>query len=138
MPEAVEDGASLGALLRRHIENIAPDRGPTRWLAENALDGDGKPVMNASTAVDILKSGRREGWLAPHRMKAIARSVSWPDARIYIPNAIDLGLDPPPDTSVFGASLPRECDRLPAFAQAALREQAIAYCRLAGLLGNTD
>jgi hypothetical protein len=111
MPEPVEID-TLGAQLRAAIEQIAPGRGPTVWLPEHAVDENGQPVMNVNTAAELLRTTPRRGWLTPHRMKAIARAVRWPDSAIYIANAVELGLDPPPG-GLFAASLPGWVDQLP-------------------------
>lgn len=138
MPEPDEALDCLGARLRDAVERIAPGRGPTVWLSENAVDADGQQVMNVNTAADFLRPVPRRGWIAAHRMAAIADAVHWPDSAVYIGNATDLGLDPPPGVSDFAAGLPKEANQLPRYVKEAIREQTIAACRLAGLLGPTD
>lgn len=130
--EAPEESGTLGARLRRAVESMT-DRGPTHWLAENAVDDGGEPFMSVSTCTHILRDVPRTGWMQPKSVRAIARAVRWPHSEIYISNAVEIGLDPPPDHSQFAASLPPNIDRLSDAGKDSLRTLAWVLCRAEGV-----
>jgi hypothetical protein len=127
-----DDPTSLGAQLRRAIEELT-DRGPTQWLAENAIDEDGNPVLKPSTATHILRESKRTGWMTPSNVRAVARAIRWPHSRIYVPNAVEIGLDPPPGRSDFSESLPPGIDQLSDAGKDSLRTMAWVLCRAEGV-----
>lgn len=131
-PDVHEEPGTLGARLKRTIEGMT-DRGPTIWLAENALNDEGEPFLSVSTTTHILRTERRTGWMQPANMRAIAAAVRWPHSEIYIRNAIELGLDAPPGRSAFADSLPPNIDRLSPAGQDALRTMAWVLCRAEGV-----
>jgi hypothetical protein len=123
------DGLQLARLLRSAVEAQSNRGAP--WLAENAVDEDGKPVMT-SQAAHLLLTQPRKSWVTGQNMKALARLFGWQDAAIYIPNALAIGLNPP-SNGAFAGMLPGWVDQLPVSVQMHLREEITLFGRAHGL-----
>lgn len=123
------DGLQLARILREAVESKTTRGAP--WLAENAVDDDGKPVMT-SQAAHLLLTQPRKSWVAAPNMAAIARLFGWQDAAIYVPNAVAIGLKPP-SNGAFAAMLPGWVDELPTSVQMHLREEITLFGRAHGL-----
>ena len=102
---------------------LAGRNGP--WLAKNAVDPLTGEHPTTRSAVDQIMTKQRKSWLKAGTIRGFSALLDLHHSDLYIPNAIDLHLDPPPaadQVSQFARTLPAWVDQLPIGDQMVIRD----------------